>query len=114
MNRVLGLVLVTLLTLVAAAAWLAEQPGTIAITFGEASWQVSLAAGLAIAVAALVGVVLVADVVRWAIRLPARRAERLAREAEVMGWRAAGKAVVAIAAGDKLAADTSLATAEGA
>ncbi len=114
MNRVFGLVLVTLLTLVAAAAWLAEQPGSVTITFGDASRQISLVAALALAAGALAGVVLVVDVARWAVRMPTRRAERRAREAEVSGWRAAGEAVVAIAAGDKPAAETALTVAEGA
>jgi HemY protein len=86
------------------AVWLAERPGTLAVTFAGYELQTTLAVGIV----ALVGIAL-ALAVLWSavsalLRLPARmsfasRARRRAR-----GFQAVSRGMVAVGAGDSIAA----------
>ncbi len=100
-----ALVFIGLLCVAAfAAVWLADRPGTVAITFGGYVLQTTVAvaavvlAGVALALAALW------SLVTGLIRLPSRltfasRARRRAR-----GYQAVSRGMIAVGAGDSLAA----------
>ncbi|MFD2185069.1 heme biosynthesis protein HemY [Rhodoplanes azumiensis] len=103
MLRVL-LFLAAVTALAFGAAWLADRPGDIAITWLGYQVETSVMVGLAALVALVVVVILVWTILRAIVKAPAalaaRRLDKRARKA----YKAISQGIVAIGAGDALAA----------
>lgn len=103
MLRVL-LFLAAVTALAFGAAWLADRPGDIAITWLGYKVETSVMVGLAALVALVVAVILVWTILRAIVKAPAafaaRRLDKRARKA----YKAISQGIVAIGAGDALAA----------
>jgi HemY protein len=93
--------LVLVLALIAfAAAWFAENPGAVAIDWGD--WRVETTAGVAVGGVALLAVVvaLLYRAWRWVRTSPRRLRERQEHQRRLQGYRALTRGLVAVAAGD--------------
>lgn len=100
-----ALISIALLALAAwAAVWLANHPGDILVTWGGREIRTSVAVGLVAVVGVAVGLSLLVTAVRFLLHLPSRvnHASRSRRRAR--GYQAVSRGMVAVGAGDPLAA----------
>jgi HemY protein len=100
-----ALVFIGLLLLAAfGAAWLAERPGTVVVTWDKAEYTISLAVAAVLVIGIAIALAFLWAVVRFVISVPGRmtyasRARRRAR-----GYQAVSRGMVAVGAGDPTAA----------
>lgn len=99
MIRVL-LVLAGLFAITSAAAWLADEPGTIRYDWRGETGVLTTTEAAALLAAVTIVILVVAEIVRTLWRLPRVLRQRRARARTARGWQALSSGVVAVAAGD--------------
>ncbi len=95
-----AVILIVLAFIAAAAAWFADNPGSVSIDWGD--WRIDTTAGVAVAGVALLTVVvaLLYRAWRWVRTSPHRIRERQEHQRRLQGYRALTRGLVAVAAGD--------------
>ena len=102
LRLILFLVIATVLAV--AAVWLAEQPGSVTLSWG--GYEVATSIGVMVAVVLGIALVLVllVEIYRWLRALPRRLSRDRAHRREVRGYEAITRGLLAAAGGDRAAA----------